>query len=137
MYSILRRLEKELDNPESLLRKIEDNDSKEELAMIVGSYERCLKDMDVILVKYNALSDEERSGRKLWQKIRFGNGKAEDLRDQRGQLCLYTQALALYLNTYTLGLMGRVEKQTDEAGGDLKELRPAVKGKTAYLMSTK
>lgn len=32
--------------------------------------------------------------------------------------------------------MGRVEKQMDEAGGDLKELRPAVKGKTAYLTST-
>lgn len=87
--------EKELDNPESLLRKIEDNDSKEELVMLVGSCERCLKDIDVILGKHNASSDEERSGRKLWQKVRFGNGKAEDLRDQRGQPCYYTQALAL------------------------------------------
>lgn len=131
-HAVLGRLERELEDSESLLSKENDD---EELGIIVHGSEKVLKVLDIILGKFNTLSDEERSKRRLWQKICFGNGKVEDVRDQRARLTYHTQALSLYINLHTTASVGRVEKQMKESGGDLKEIRLAVNHITAHLLS--
>ncbi|KAK4690806.1 hypothetical protein P7C71_g6068, partial [Lecanoromycetidae sp. Uapishka_2] len=131
-HTVLRRFQRELEDANSTLNE---NEDCEELETILDGCKKVLRVLDIVLVKYSALSEEERSKRKLWQKIRFGNGKVEDIRDQRGQLTYHTHALSLYLNIHTAGSVGRVERQMKESGGDLKELRLAVNDITAHLLS--
>ena len=133
-HAVLQKLHRELENTESLLNK--KKDEQEELEIILAGCKNVLRVLDIILEKYNVLSHEERSGRKLWQKIRFGNGKVEDVRDQRAQLTYHTQALSLYINLHTVGSVGRVERQMKDSGGDLRALRVAVNDITAHLLST-
>ncbi|MCJ1457492.1 hypothetical protein MMC28_007860 [Mycoblastus sanguinarius] len=132
-HIVLGRLERELGSPESLLHKEEGH---EELKPILDGCKKVLNTLNIILVKYNVLSEKERSGRRLWQKIRFGNGKVEEVRDQRGQLSYHTQALSLYINIHTVDSMGRVEKQMKESGSDLKDIRIAVNDITAHMLSS-
>lgn len=135
-YSVLRRLNRELDDPDSLLNKA-DQESKKELGTVVDECQGVLRILDRILVKYNALSDKERSGRKLWQRVRFGNGKVGDVQEQRTKLNYYTSTLTFHVNMATLGSQGRVEKQMKEAGGDLKDIQEGVNKITAELLSKK
>ena len=132
-HVVLQRFERELSNPDSLLHKEDDH---EELTPILEGSQKILRVLYIILQKYNTLSEQERSGRRLWQKIRFGNGEVEDVRDQIGQLSYYTQALSLYLNLHTVGSLGRVEKHMKESGGDLKDIRLAVNDIAAHLSAS-
>jgi hypothetical protein len=59
--------------------------------------------MDSILTKYNALAEDKRSGRKLWQKIRFGNGELQDLSEIRLKLSTHTSAILMMVNLCSLG----------------------------------
>ena len=136
IYTLLQRLKRELDNSESLLNQA-DGESKEELGLLVDQCERALHILDVILDKYNALGDKERSGRRLWQKMRFGTGKVEDVQEQRAKLGNYTSSLSLLLNIATIGSQGRVERQMKEAGGDIKDIQRGVNKITAQLMATR
>ena len=65
----------------------------------------------------------------------FGNGELANVKDLRLKLTYYTSNLSLFLNMVSMGSMGMVEKQMYEAGGDLKDIRRAVNGITAHLMS--
>lgn len=133
---VLRRLEQEVEKPENPMNDVTSGGTyKEELGSILKGCKRVLNVLDQVLTKYNALSEQERSGRKLWQKIRFGNGKMADLAEVRGKMIYYTSAISLFLNMVSFGTMGRVERQMNDAGGDLKEIKVAVNGITAYLMS--
>ena len=135
LNSVLQRLQQEilkLDSP------ISNNSSSniQELALIIRGCEKVLRTLNNVLEKYNALGDQERSTRKLWAKIRFGNGQVANMRDIRAQITYYSSALSLYLNMESLGAIGRVEKQMNDAGGDLKEIKTAVNGITAHLMAS-
>ena len=134
LHGVLRKLEHEIKTPESPLNH-PNVSYKEELKTTVNGCKRVLNVLDVILTKYNKLSEKERSTKKLWQRIRFGNGEVADLRDQRSDLTYYTSALGLLLNMACAGSMGGVEKKMDDAGGDLKDIKAAVNGITAQLMS--
>lgn len=136
LYSVLRRLDRELDNPESLLNPA-DGDSKKEMRTVVAECHSSLHILDVILVKYNALGEKERSGRKWWQKVPFGTGRVEDVQEQRAKLNVFTSTLSFHVNITTLGSQGRVEKQMKAAGGDLEDIRKGVNRITAELMSKK
>ena len=46
-----------------------------------------------------------------------------DMADLRARLMYYTSAMSLFLNMVSLGTMGRVERQLNDAGGDLKRLK--------------
>lgn len=133
---MLRCLDRELENPENLLSHA-DTESKQELGTVVAERENVLHILDIILVKYNGLSERERSGRKLWTKVRFGNGKVKDLQEQRARLNYYTSAFSFHVNMATLGSQGRVEKQMKEAGGDLQDIQRGVNKIIAELMSKK
>ena len=130
----LKRLERETAKPESPINRPSDT-CRQDLAPIVGGCGKALDVLDRILEKYNALSDEERSRRKLWKAVRFGNGELASVKDLRLKLTYYTSNLSLFLNMVSMGSMGIVEKQMYEAGGDLKDIRRAVNGITAHLMS--
>ena len=130
----LQRLERETAKPESPINRPSDT-CRQDLAPIVDGCGKALDVLDRILEKYNALSDEERSKRKLWKAVRFGNGELANIKDLRLKLTYYTSNLSLFLNMVSMGSMGIVEKQMYEAGGDLKNIRRAVNGITAHLMS--
>lgn len=135
LHAVLQRVQQEASKPESPINRPGDS-YREELASIASGCRRVLNSMDKILEKYNALSNQEKSVRKLWQKVRFGNWQIVDIRDLRLKITYYTSALSLFLNMVSAGSIGRVEKQMDEAGGDLREIRHAVHRITAHLMNT-
>jgi hypothetical protein len=45
--------------------------------------------MYAVLQKYNALGDDKKKGKLLWQKIKFGNGEMSDLVEIRLKLSTY------------------------------------------------
>jgi len=134
LHIVLRRLEKEIAKPESLLNKPGDTCGGE-LETIASDCRRVLGILDKVLEKYGALSEKERSLRKLWQRVRLGNGEMMNLNNLREKVTYYTSVLGLYLNMVSVGSMGRVEKQMEEAGGDLKEVKSAVNTVTAHLLA--
>ena len=137
LHVVLRRLEQEAEKPESPFNGVQSGDSdKEELQVIIDGCRRVLSVLDQVLTKYNALGEQERSTRKLWQKIKFGNGKIANLAETRAKLTYYTSAMSLFLNMVATGTMGRVEQQMNDAGGDLKEIKVAVNGIAAHLISS-
>ena len=134
LHAVICRLEKEASKPESPINRPGDR-CKEELQAIVGGCETVLKLLDRVLEKYNTLSEKERSVKKLWKRVRFGNGELADVRDLRGKLKYYTSLLSLFVNMISMGSIGRVEQKMDTAGGDIREIRIAVNGITAHLLS--
>ncbi|KAK4690804.1 hypothetical protein P7C71_g6067, partial [Lecanoromycetidae sp. Uapishka_2] len=134
LHVVLQRLEQEVGKPDSPINKRGES-CREELRTIVSGCEKVLNQLDKVLEKYGGLSATERRGRKLWQKIRFGNGEVVDIRDLRAKVVYYTSATSLFVNMVSMGSIGRIEKQMDNAGGDLKDLKIAVNGITAHLIS--
>ena len=134
LHAVICRLEKEASKPESPINRPGDR-CKEELQAIVGGCETVLKLLDRVLEKYNTLSEKERSVKKLWQRVRCGNGELADVRDMREKLTYYTSALSLFVNMVSMGSIGRVEQKMEIAGGDIREIRIAVNGITAHLLS--
>ena len=135
LHNLLQRLESELQSPNRLIVNRDTDDVQQELSNIVHGCEKNLRVLDLVLEKYNALSETERNGRKLWQRIRFGNGQIADLTDIRGRNTFYVSAISLFLNMLNLGSAGRVEREMTRAGGELRDIRLAVNGITAYLMT--
>lgn len=137
LHMVLRRLERAVKKPKAAFNTVRSDESdNEQLHVIVGGCRRVLNILDQVLTKYNALGDQERSGRRLWQKIKFGNGEMADLAEMRGKLIYWTTAMSLFLKMVSMGTMGRVERQMNDAGGDLKEIKAAVNGITAHLLSS-
>jgi hypothetical protein len=88
--------------------------------------QQILNVMNTIVTKYNTLSDNERSGKRIWQKVKFGNGEMKDLAEIRLKLSAHTSALIMSLNLCSLGSQGKVEKQLEGVGGDLEGIRVKV-----------
>ena len=135
LHVVIRRLEMEVSKPESPINRPDDK-CKEELQGIVVGCEKVLKLLNRVLKKYNTLSEKERSAKKLWHRVRFGNNELADTRDLREKLIYYTSALSLFVNMISMGSIGRVEQQMETAGGDIREIQIAVNGITAHLLST-
>ena len=134
LHIVLKRLEREVARPESPINKPGDSFG-EEIEVLAGGCRRVIRILDQVLEKYNALSEIERSGRKLWQKVKFGNGQMADLADFRSKILYYTSAISLLLNMISIGTVGSVERQMNEAGGDIKDIKQAVNGITAHLIA--
>ncbi|KAI4184646.1 MAG: hypothetical protein LQ346_006065 [Caloplaca aetnensis] len=132
-HTVLRRLELEVSKPESPLNSPGDS-SKEDVERIVSGCRKPLSLLNKVVEKYNLLSQEEKSLKKLWLQVRFGNGEVANTRDIRGKISSHTSALTLYLNLMATGSVGRVEKQMEDAGSDLREVKKAVNNLTARLV---
>jgi hypothetical protein len=108
LHTVLERIREEVANPESPLSRCDD-DRRTELGTHIAGCEGILKVVDIVLTKYNALEDDKRSGKKLWQKIQFGNGEMKDLGEIRQKICTHTQAITMALNLLSLGSQSRIE----------------------------
>ena len=135
LHIVLSRLQVEVTKPEGSINR-RGGTYGQELRSISSGCEDVLTQLDKILIKYNALSEQERSARRLWKKIRFGNGAVADVAELRSRVTYYTSALSLLLNLISVGTVGEVEKKMDRAGGDLKDIKIAVNSITARLMAT-
>ena len=134
LHTILKRLHLEVANPESSINRQESYGR--ELNSIATGCDEVLTQLDKILVKYNALSEQERSTRRLWKKIRFGSGVVADVAELRSRVTYYASALSLFINLISVGTMGAVEKKIDQAGGDLRDIKAAVNHITAHFLAT-
>lgn len=132
LHLVIARLQKEADTPGSLLNRADDL-TKDELRCTITDCGMVLRILDKILMKYNGMSEEKRAMRKLWTKIRFGNGEMQDLRDLREKIEIYASAITLQLNLISLGSQGRVEKQLNNQGSELRAMRQSLNWITASL----
>jgi hypothetical protein len=82
LHVVLGQLQSEIENPSSLINKAGEV-RRTEIRNHLKGCDRNLRVIDSMLEKYNALSNTQRSGRKLWQKVRFGNGEVAQLSDIR------------------------------------------------------
>lgn len=127
LQKALQRVSDELANPNSPINRVEAKDRRwAELAGYVDSCGGILKVMDSVLTKYNALGDDKKGSKKLWQKIKFKNGEMKDLSEIRLKVSIHTTAITLGLNLFLLGSQGRVEKQLADQRGDLRGIRESV-----------
>ncbi|KAL8979449.1 MAG: hypothetical protein Q9205_005223 [Flavoplaca limonia] len=134
LHTILKRLSLEVAKPDSSINRQKSYGL--ELKSIGTGCQEVLTQLDKILVKYNALSEHERSARRLWKKIRFGSGVVADVAELRSRVTYYISALSLLLNLISVGTVGAVEKRMDQAGGDLRDIKTAVNQITAHFLST-
>ena len=125
LHVVLQRLRHEISKPESLINRPEEP-CREELETILADCQKVLGILGSLLVNYNALSTSERNGDQLWQKLKFGNKEMSELPNLRGKLSYYNETISFYLNLVSMGSIGRIEKQIDEAGDDLKDIKSAV-----------
>ena len=132
LHAVLQRLKIEADKPHSFINRPGET-YKQELESISSGCQQVLTQLDKILDKYNALSDQEKSVRKLWKQVRFGSGVVADVADLRSKVTSYTASLSLFINLVSMNTVGEVEKQMNRAGGDLREIKIAVNGITARL----
>ena len=133
LHTILKRLHLEVARPESCINRQESYGG--ELESIAAGCDEVLTQLDKILVKYNALSEQERSSRRLWKKIRFGSVVA-DVAEIRSKVSYYTSALSLFLNLVSVGTVGATENKMNQAGGDLRDIKAAVNHITAHFLAT-
>ncbi len=142
LYKVLNRMQKEISDPESLVHKAS-KDKRQELEEHVAGCEGILRTMDNVLTKFNALTGEQRRGKKLWQKIKFGNGQMKDLGDIRMKLSAHTSAIMMSLNLCSLDslgrvevTLGRVEARSTTHGEQLRGIRKALHWVTANMAAT-
>ncbi|KAL8818349.1 MAG: hypothetical protein Q9223_003000 [Gallowayella weberi] len=137
LHIVLNRLHLEVAKPGNPINKQRGIGSyAQDFESIATGCEEALTLLDKILVKYSALSEQERSVRKLWQKVKFGNGAIINVAELKSKVAYYTSALSLFLNLVAVGTVGDVELKMDQAGGDLKEIKAAVNHITAHLLAT-
>ena len=131
----LKQLKTEIERPASPLTHPDDTNCGLVLTDLVRNSMKVLENLDKILVKYNALSEPERSVKKIGKMIWFGNMEMADLGDYRAKLASFTRTMSLHLHLAATGTVGRVERQMIDAGGALKDIKTAVEGITTHIVS--
>jgi hypothetical protein len=135
LHSILNHLHSEVRNPDSLINLAEEN-RRTELHNHLRGCGRHLRRMNSVITKFNALPDEERSGRQLWQRIRFGSGAVKDVADIRLKISTYTTAISITLHLLSLGSQGRVERRLIRQGGALTGITESINLLVAKLTAS-
>ena len=131
LYKILSRLQNELANPTSLVNRAND-ERRRELEEHAADCEGILKVMNTVLDKYNALGKEQRRRRRLWQKVKFGNGEMKDLREIKSTLSAHTSAITMGFNLCSLDSPGKIEttleaeEQSRRHGRSLRGIRQSL-----------
>ena len=131
LHAVLQRLAQEVDKQESPINRPGET-SKEQLERIAIDCEGVLQKLDKIVAAYASLSEEKRSVRKIWQRVRFGNGQMADLADLRSKLISYTSEMLLYLNLVSMSTVGRIEQRMIRDEGVLRDIKIAVEKKIAH-----
>lgn len=121
LHGVLSHLQAEVSNPKSLVNTGAMN-RRLELENHVRGCEHHLQRISSVLVKFSALTEEERRDRSLWQKVRFGNGSIKDIAQIRTKLTTYTTAISMSLQILSLGSQGRIERKLDRQSGEMQGL---------------
>jgi hypothetical protein len=136
LHFVLRRAEQAVTKPDSVFNETKHNDNAaEELKTAISGCHQILRILDEILEKYNGLSDSARMGRRLWSKVRFGNGEMADLNELRVKMLTYTSGIIMFLNLLSMSSQGRVEQEMDKQGLELRQMRQSLNWITASLSS--
>ena len=116
LHVVVRRLEQEIEKRDSPINR-RPEDTRDELLSIISGSEDMLKILNTIFDKYNALGMEDRSGRKLWQKVLLGDGRRVDLANLKKTAKYHTSRITLFLNMLSTGILGRgsVEPKRENA----------------------
>lgn len=125
LHVVLRRVEAERSKPDSVINQ-ESSIYGQDLQNIVQDIHEIVKVLDTMLTKYNSLSEEKKRVTKLWQKIKFGNGEVQDLRDIMQQLSSLKSGILLIFNLALLGSQGRMEERMINHGTITSEIRETV-----------
>ena len=133
VHLVLQRFEREMLAPNGTMRAIDDT-YREEIGKILSRCQKPLRHMDKILDRNNGLENGRKNFRDLYQRVRFSSGEVGDLQQLRTTLTHQTNALTLYLNIILVGASGRVERQMNESGKELREMKAAVNGIAASLI---
>lgn len=136
LHDILGQLHLQQSTPGSAINLARGH-RRTELQDYMVSCEAHLRTISLVLAKYNDLSDEERCRRKLWQKIRFGNGEIIDVADVRSKISTYTTAITILFDLMSLGSRGRVERQLCRQKGRFEEIRESINFALAQVISSR
>ena len=131
LHAVLQRLKQEMNKSDSPINRPDDT-SREQLVHIARDCGHVLEQLDRMVAAYSALTEEKRSARKIWQKVRFSNGQMADLGDLRSKVVLYTSEMLFYVNLVSMGTVGRIEQQMTRDRGVLRDIKVAVEKKTAH-----
>lgn len=134
LHAVLQRLAREVaKGGESPINR-PGGTAREQLERIAGDCEVVLKQFDRIVTAYASLGEEKGGARKIWQRVRFGNGQRAELGDLRSKLVAYTSEMLLYLNLVSMSTVGRIEQRMNRDEGILRDIKVAVEKKTAHAV---
>lgn len=133
LHIVLKRLEKEVvgDEKKAGKRKPDGrgkNTDQDEIRVIGDGCNKVLGTLNKTLAKYNDLGDQAHGTktRRLWLKVRFGNGEVADVGELRGKVVYYTSLMTLLLNMRASKSIGRVEQKMNNVGGALIGIKQVV-----------
>lgn len=89
---ILNQLHDAISDPESLIHKAK-RQQRKELQNNIDNFERHLKSINKVLKKFNPLSEDEKTGSTLWERLKFGIGGVKDIKEMRIGLTTYHRLL--------------------------------------------
>ena len=124
-HAVLAHVQSEISDPASAINHSDDSRTAE-LRRYISGCERHLRSLELILDRYNSLSDAERSIKKLWHKVRFGNGEVQNVAAIRRKVMTYTSAISMTLQLVSMGSQGRMEQRLRRQGGDLEGISQSV-----------
>jgi hypothetical protein len=113
LHTVLKELEDELENPDSILNRSGASKASE-LNILVRNCRSVLQSLNKLLIRYKSLGT---SSKKTWDRVQFGT---ENLSDIREKLMSHTSSLTLFLTTLGTGSLGRIEKKLDELIADVR-----------------
>jgi hypothetical protein len=67
------------------------------------------------------LSGDKKAGKRLWTKVKFGNGEMQDLSELRVKISTYTSAITLQLNLISMSSQRRIERVIVNAVPEIRE----------------
>ena len=135
LHWTLEFLHSEMSTPGSPVNLTRRSRRKELQNLTIGC-EPYIRAIGRVLTKYNALSDEERSRRKLWQEVDFGNGEVRNLANMRMDISTYATAITMSLRLMALRSRGKVERRLSHQKGHLKGIRESLNFILAQLSCT-
>jgi hypothetical protein len=100
--------------------------NKQDLSNITTYYGGQLRVLELMLEKFSKLSEGKGGLERLWQMIKFGNGKMQDLASIRMKLANYTTTI-----TFLLSLLLLDSQSHDKIGAENNNSGPRVERKAS------
>lgn len=118
LHTVLKELEDEVDNPDSVFNRT-GAVKKQELGLLGENCQSVLLSLNKLLIKHGSLGTDSK---RTWDRIKFAAGNLQDIRND---LMVHKSYLTLYLTTLNTGSLGRIEKKLDELIADVRAGRRA------------